>query len=59
MKNTHKKPKPAGYFHNSGKPLTDAEFTKLYGNSNRKVRRRLDAMMRHGISVAPSGKNVP
>lgn len=41
------------YLHNNGIPLTASEFQRLYASSNRKVRRRLDAMKRRGVKVAP------
>lgn len=52
-KNTHKKPASPGYFHDNGRPLTAEEFAKMYENSNRKARRRIDAMKRKGIGIAP------
>ena len=55
-KNTHKKPGPAGYFHNNGTPLTPEQFNRLYANANRKARLRIDAMLRRGIRVAPPQK---
>ncbi len=57
-KSSHKKKHP-GYFHDNGRPLTAAEFDRVYANSNRKARRRIDAMVRKGISLAPPVKEAP